>query len=517
MGMEAFALRERRRGSHSAMSPARWRTRLLVALAVVVLAQITPAASAPPAGSQPAGVDSVVLRWNEAALEAVRESRLGPPMVARALAIVHTCAFDAWAAYDDSAVGTRLGTSLRRPARERTTANKEKAVSFAAYRAAIDLFPASRPVFDQLMATLGYDSSDTSEDATSPTSVGNRACRAVLELRHRDGSNQLGDLNGGAPYSDYTGYAPANDPMDLRQPFDPATVKDANRWQPLRYVDATGAVVTPGNIGPQWGRVAPFALRSGDQFRSHRGPITVDSPAFRAQAQELLDMSANLTDTQKVIAEYWADGPRSELPPGHWDLFAQEVSRRAHHSLDRDVQLFFALTNAIFDAGITAWDNKTSFDSVRPITAVRHLFRGHQVRAWGGPLRGTQTIDGAQWLPYQASTFPTPPFAEYTSGHSTFSAAGAEVLRLFTGSDVFDYSITVPAGSSRFEAGAVPARDITLSWPTFSAAADEAGMSRRYGGIHFAQADLDGRRMGRLVGRQAFVRALSHIRGVSPT
>src|SRR3989442_11467323 len=82
---------------------------------------------------------SVVVLWNEALLQGVRESKLGPPMVARALAIAHTCLFDAWAAYDKVAVGTRLGGSLRRPSNERTLANKSKATSFAAYRAAVDL------------------------------------------------------------------------------------------------------------------------------------------------------------------------------------------------------------------------------------------------------------------------------------------------------------------------------------------------------------------------------------------
>jgi hypothetical protein len=232
----------------------------------------------------------------------------------------------------------------------------------------------------------------------------------------------------------------------------------------------------------------------------------------------LLELSAGLTDEQKMIAEYWADGPRSELPPGHWDLFAQFVSRRDHHGpqkhgVDADVKLFFALTNAIFDASICCWDNKRAFDSVRPITALRYLFRGQQVRAWAGPYQGTQLIDGEKWFPYQASTFPTPPFGEYSSGHSTFSAAGAEVLRLFTGSDDFGASVTFKAGSSKFEPGAVPATGITLSWATFKEAADQAGFSRRYGGIHFEQGDLDARAAGRLVARQAWARALRYFTG----
>src|SRR5437870_8208346 len=103
------------------------------------LAAATPALSGLPLGVLASG-DNVVLRWNAAALQGVRDSRLGPPMVARALAIVHTCMYDAWAAYDRAAVGTRLGGGLRRPHGQRTLPNKVRAISFAAYRAAVDLF-----------------------------------------------------------------------------------------------------------------------------------------------------------------------------------------------------------------------------------------------------------------------------------------------------------------------------------------------------------------------------------------
>jgi len=435
-------------------------------------------------------------------------------MVARALAIVHTCIFDAWAAYDQRAEGTRLGSSLRRPPAERTAANKEQAASFAAYRAAVDLFPATTPLFGQLMASRGYDPADTTTDTSRPAGVGNVACKAVLDFRHNDGSNQLGNLSGGAPYSDYTGYQPANAPMDVRAPFDPATVTDPSRWQPLRYTDRTGATVTSACIGPFWGRVTPFA--DHQPIHVGPGPARPGDPQFLAQAQELLDVSANLTDTQKAIAGYWADGPKSELPPGHWDLFVQFVSSRDRNTLDDDVKLLFTLTNAVFDAGIAAWNAKSTFDSVRPITAVRYLFAGQQVRAWAGPGLGTRMIDGATWLPYQPSWFPTPPFGEYVSGHSTFSAAAAaaaEVLQRFTGSDRFGASVTIPEGSSLAEPGVAPRQEVHLAWKTFSAAADEAGMSRRYGGIHFAQGDLDGRRVGKLVGTEAWTTAQRYITG----
>jgi hypothetical protein len=242
-------------------------------------------------------------------------------------------------------------------------------------------------------------------------------------------------------------------------------------------------------------------------------PATYPSKAYDVQAHEVLDYSARLTDEQKVIAEYWSDGPGSELPPGHWCLFAQFVSERDAHNLDQDVELFFILGNALLDASIVAWDAKRFYNSVRPVTAIRYLFRGQQVSAWGGPQQGTRLIDGKDWQPYQPAALVTPPFPEYVSGHSTFSAAAAEVLRRFTGSDHFGGSHTYPAGQSRVEPGAVPAHDVTLYWATFSEAADQAGLSRRYGGIHFVQADLMGRAMGRLVAAQVWDKARSYITG----
>jgi hypothetical protein len=181
--------------------------------------------------------------------------------------------------------------------------------------------------------------------------------------------------------------------------------------------------------------------------------------------------------------------------------------------VDDDVKMFFALTNALLDVSIAAWDCKRAFDYVRPITAVRFLMAGKPIRAWGGPFKGTQIIPGEQWRAYQTSAVPTPAFPEFTSGHSAFSAAAAEVLRSYTGSDAFDYSVTIKAGTGAVEPGAVPASDLTLAWSTFSEAADEAGMSRRYGGIHFKEGDLQSRSMGRKVGAQAWIKAQAHFSG----
>jgi hypothetical protein len=188
------------------------------------------------------------------------------------------------------------------------------------------------------------------------------------------------------------------------------------------------------------------------------------------------------------------------------------VSARGQNDLDEDALLFFILTNSLLDAGIAAWDAKRAYDSVRPISAVHWLYRDRSVMSWAGPCRGTADIPGVDWEPYQPATIVTPPFPEYISGHSTFSAAAAEVLRRFTGSDHFGASVTISSHSSGVEP-CTPSTPITLSWPTFSDAANQAGLSRRFGGIHFTAGDLAGRAVGRRVGALVWERAQTYIFG----
>ena len=461
--------------------------------------------------------DSLVVRWNEETLEAIRNVRRGPTVNARALAIIHTAIYDAWAAYDPVAVGTRLGASLRQPETERTQANKERAVSFAAYTAFIDMFPTRTANADTLMASLGYatDGSDTS----TPATVGTTAAQAVLAFRHHDGANQLADEPGGTPrvpYSDYTGYQPVNTWDQIR---------DADRWQPMCVpTPPPGATTCQGTVQrfltPHWRNVTPFALASASQFRSP-GPaisLTADGKPngkYQDEVDKMTQHSKQLDDTRKTMAEYWADGPGSVTPPGHWNVFANYVSRRDANTLDEDARMYFALNNALLDASITAWDGKRNWDSVRPITAVRWLMRGKIIQAWGSPYQGPSYIRGEDWIPYFPPTDPTPPFAEYTSGHSTFSMAAAEVLTAFCGRGNFEMTVTIAAGSSRVEPGAVPAKPITLKWTNFRYAAEQAGKSRQYGGIHFEDGDNHAREAGAKVGKQAWAKALTYFNGTA--
>ena len=474
------------------------------------------------APARAASGDSVVLAWNQQLLTTIQETKTGPTIAARALAVVHTAIYDAWAAYDPVAVGTRLGGGLRQPAAKRTLENKTKAVSFAAYAALVDLYPARQARYAQQMADLGYvvDGSDASTAAM----VGAVAAQAVLDFRHRDGANQLGDEPGGTPgvaYSDYTGYVPDNT-------WD--QVKDPDRWQPLCIptpppgaTECTGRIQT--YLTPFWAKVKPFALTRPDQFRPP-GPYTYlgadgkPSGQFVGQIDKMTQYSKALDDFRKTTAEYWEDGPGTVTPPGHWNQFAQWVARRDANTLDEDARLFFALNNGLLDASISAWDGKGRWDSVRPITAVRWLQRGKIIQAWGGPYQGPSYIKGEDWIPYRPPNDPAPPFGEYASGHSTFSGSAAEVLTGFTGRGNFELTVTIAAGSSRVEPKTatqpgVPAKPITLSWTNFRYAAEQAGLSRQYGGVHFEHGDKDAREAGSRVGKNAWAKALTYFNGTA--
>jgi hypothetical protein len=157
------------------------------------------------------------------------------------------------------------------------------------------------------MKRLGYDPANDSTDIETATGIGNVACAAVLEFRHHDKSNQLGDLAQGA-YSDWSGYDALNAPASVaaRTP-----VNNPSHWQPLTYVDSSGNLVLQRFLGAQWCYVTPFALTKGEQFRSalELEPAMFGSREYEQQAEEILKISASLTDREKMISEYWSDGP----------------------------------------------------------------------------------------------------------------------------------------------------------------------------------------------------------------
>lgn len=453
---------------------------------------------------------SAAYEWLDVALEATarEHERVAPrPTVgSRMLAIIVTCMYDAWAAYDEKAVGTRLGGKLRRPPAEHTESNKAKAVGQSTYRALMYLFPEDGDWIKAQVRARGLDPEDNSTDPATPQGVGNVAAAAVIEYRRHDGANQHGDEvgSGGKPYSDYTFYKPAN-------PWD--KIIDPDCWQPIQFEDGKGGKTMPGFLTPHWYRVKPFALQRSDQFRPGPPP-KVGSEQLRKEVDEVIAFNSSLTLEQKAIVEFMRDGPRSTGQSGHWLRFAQAVSRRDKYDIDKDVKLFFAVGNVAFDAFIAAWEAKRYYDSSRPWTLVRYYYRDKDVRGWGGVGKGVVTLKAADWHPYSPLNFITPPFPGYISGHSTVSAASAKMLELFTGSDYFGATETRHAGeltepgiscevkqmSDGRAAGAISGDGtVTLKLPTFTATAEMAGISRVMGGYHIQADNVAGLDVGRKV------------------
>jgi hypothetical protein len=471
-------------------------------------------------GGPPRAGDNAALRWNWELLQTItaNPSITGPTISARALGVVHTAMYDAWAAYDEVAFDSRLrlkdDPTLRR-AGEATTGNKEKAISYAAYKTLQWLFPDAKYHREASYAAL---MSQYQDDSSMAAVVGNAAAQAVIDYRTHDGANQLGDEplrttpDATKSYADYTGYGPVNtwNTINVQRRWQPLCVltnpAGVNAWKadnslPLIPSSCSGsnyAIQKP--LHPQWKNVLPFGpLKQSNHYPElFQLPGPPDNSADVATA---LSDTSNLSDAQKVKAEYWADGPGSVFPPGHMFLFAQALSRMRQNSLDQDVKLFFILGNAMMDASISAWAAKYQYDFWRPTSAIRELYKDSLVVSWRGPGKGYARVLGKNWLPYQLLNVVTPAFPEYVSGHSTFSAAGRTVLTMFYGNnDAFGAKVTIPARTSAIEPGVTPAKDIVLSWKTLTESADEAGMSRRYGGIHFYSGDQQGRALGRLIG-----------------
>jgi len=576
------------------------------------------------------GGHSVARIWDDTLLSLIRQVVPAPTVHARNLFHVSAAMWDAWAAYDATASGYFV---TEKPRAGDVEEAREAAISYAAYRILLwrygtvsDLAGAPDQL-DAVMASLCYRTDYAATEGDSPAALGNRIAAAVLEAGASDGSLEE------QRYVDMS-HQVANPPLEVAQPG--TVMLDPNRWQPLSLAKqiAQNGLPIPGKvqsfIGPHWGHVTSFALPASEAGT----PIDPGPPprlgdpatdaAFREGALGVIRRSTELDATDgvsidigpgalgdstlgtndgdgrevnpatgapyepdvvlrgdfaRVLAEFWADGPESETPPGHWNLIANQVSDSPlleHRiggtgpELDRlewDVKLYFALNGAVHDAAVAAWGLKGHYDSVRPISMIRYLggkgqssdpslpawdpdglplepgyvelvtaetagpggrheqLAGHvgevAVRSWlGSPEDPTTQTSGVgwvravEWVPYQRPTFVTPAFAGFVSGHSTFSRSAAEVMAAFTGSDYFPggmASWTVKAGSLIHEYG--PTKDVTLQWATYFDAADQAGISRLYGGIHVEADDLEGRKIGAECGRGAWALAQRYFDG----
>lgn len=230
---------------------------------------------------------------------------------------------------------------------------------------------------------------------------------------------------------------------------------------------------------PQWGRVIPFALTNVAAFRLPLPP-RLGSDEYAAAVEEVRRLGARngaaRSAEQEEIAHFWSDFSYTETPPGHWNQIARTVANEKKLSLSETARLFALLNMAMADAGIVAWESKYFYNCWRPSTAIQKAeFDGNE-----------RPAANAKWESYLQS----PPFPEYPSGHSAFSGAAAEVLARFFGTDSIEFTVTSDS-----------MQGVTRKFTSFSAAADEIGRSRIYGGIHFAFSDSAGQVAGRAVGQ----------------
>ena len=411
--------------------------------------------------------------------------------------------FDAIAPYHPTAVGvaSRLG---RRPASERAT-NRQRniAILYASYRVLTGLLPKFEAQWREMLSGVGLDPDDPDRDPASPVGIGTRAGEAVLASRLHDGMNRLGDEGGRQyyrqPYADYLGYRPVNTADSLRDP---------GRWQPDVVTTGNGIFRVQEFVTPQYGVTRPYSYGSPTEFDL---PAPGDSDpvrhpdGYRRQADEVLRASAALTDTQKLTAEHFNDKFRS-LPTTV--AFLAETRR---YTLDEFVFHAFLTNLAAFDTGIAVWHFKRRYDAVRPFSAIRHLYRGRTVTAWGGPGRGTVTdLPGEQWRSYLT----TQDHPEYPSGTSAICAAHAQASRRFTGTDSLGQSVTIPRGTSVVEPGVTPRADIVLGpWHTWTQWAQDCALSRMWAGVHFRDARTRGAALGTPIGDRAYTFVDRHIRG----
>lgn len=220
-------------------------------------------------------------------------------------------------------------------------------------------------------------------------------------------------------------------------------------------------------------------------------------------------MQANLTVQQKGLVEFMRDGPRSVQQAGHWLVFAQEVSKRDLHNLYEDVKMYFLNKITAMDAFIASWDTKMYYDFARPYALVHEYFQDQEIVGWAGYGKGWESINGNQWRPYSPDVFLCPPFPSYVSGHSTVSGACAEALKLFKGAD--EFGMTVPFIAGSFTESEENWEEINIYFPTFTEAAEMAGLSRVLGGYHIQADNIEGLVLGRKVAQNAYRYYLKHV------
>lgn len=404
--------------------------------------------------------------WTDVMFQGVRDQAIGPPLAARIYAIGHLAGFLAV-----NAIEGRYHSPYPEIGRAPKGISANAAYAAAVSRASAEALQSPTRVD---LARYLRQSGESGEAVDAGVKWGLHVGKIVALKRTIDGG-----------HAEKVGFY-----------FDPS-------YEPRRTVDSwshTGPFYRT-EIGPRFetyerglfpnlGNMEPFAIRSKTQF-SAAPFLDVRSKEFADQFEQVYELGGSeskiRTADQKEIAFFWEDGPRGgTVPAAFLHIAVGLLDRRTDLPLVRRAQLLAQLSCAMGDAGLSAWHSKYFYDILRPETAIRH-----SADKLGNPDPRVK-LD-----PHWNSLIPTPPFPAYVSGHSTFAGAGAEVLKQWFGTDHVSFE--------------VEALD-TVNWPKqlrgarrsyrdFTTVADENGMSRIYGGVHWQHDKAEGMKMGRSIGR----------------
>ena len=427
----------------------------VVALAAGLLSAFAPAFAQSGAQSGPATPEAVLRNWYRLTLELVRHTpTYSPPVASRAFAYLGVTAYEATASGrgDMRSLAGQLN-GLEPLPRRQPGSHDEAVVLHAALAASVGTFLANTgPTGQRAMAAMERKLG-TAVAGGKPADVLARSEAYGLAIAEHIHKWSLSD--GGAVVE------------NMGFPYDYALPEGPAHWVPTSAIRQQQMPLLPG-----WGGNRTFAMPDGTACPLPPPPAysADEGSVFHAEAREVVEVTTALTDDQRLIARFWSDDPMlSPTPPGHWVSIALQVLDREGADAAHQADVLARLGVAVADAFVGCWQAKYEFDLLRPVTYIRRV------------------ID-PKWEPLLI----TPPFPEYPSGHSTQSGAAAAVLTAAFGEGyAFEDATHVDDG--------LPAR----SYESFAAAAEEAAISRLYGGIHFRAAIERGLDQGLCIGAYA--------------
>ena len=378
----------------------------------------------------------VVTDWNEIMLQSAKSAAIPPPKTSRAYAMVQGAVYDAVNSISRTHYQYQF---MEAPA---AGASKEAAAAAAAHKVLVGLFPSQQASLDTKLANTLNALPGSAQSKADGQALGASIGTKMLTLRSNDHSG------------DAQSYTPKNGPGFWR-PFDG---------------------VTPAVL-PQWGNVTPFAMNSATQFRGTAMPPALNSQAYANAVNEVKAIgaanSATRTADQTNIALFWADGGGTVTPPGHWNRIGQTVGTQKGNSVEENARMFALLNLGMADAAINCWNVKYETEFWRPFAAIREA----------DSAGNAAIVQDPSWLPL----ITTPNFPSFTSGHSTFSGAAATILGSLFGDSTPFTTTSEGVANSR-------------SFGSFSEAANEAALSRLYGGIHYSFDNVEGLNCGNAIG-----------------